>query len=79
MFKSILTIFGIALLPFVLYGLHRWCLRLERLGYIYYRTKSTGSGIPGAVFEVDKLIRPSSEHIVQTLDGEIDPQTQDGE
>jgi hypothetical protein len=80
MFKSILVITGIVLLPVVLYGLHRFCLRLEDSGYIYYRTKpSGGGGIAGAVFEFDKLIRPSTEHVVATLDGEHESQTVDGE
>jgi len=79
MFKSILIIAGVFLIPVVLYGLHRFCIRLEERGYIYYRTKSSGSGLAGAVFEVDKLIRPSTEHVVATLDSEHESQTQDGE
>ena len=80
MLKSILMIAGILLSPVMLYGLHRLLVSLENSGYIYYRTKpSGGGGIAGAVFEVDKLIRPSIEHVVATLDGEQETQTVDGE
>jgi hypothetical protein len=79
MLKPLLIIVGIVLIPAILYGLHRLCIGLEELGYIYYRTKPSGSGVAGAVFEVDKLIRPNIEQIVATLDGEQESQTQDGE
>jgi hypothetical protein len=79
MFKSILMITGILMSPVILYGLHRFFIRLEERGYIYYRTKPSGGGIAGAVFEFDKLIRPSTEHVVSTLDGEHETQTVDGE
>lgn len=79
MLNVILIIVGVTLAPLGLYGLHRFCIQLEERGYIYYRNKPEGGGVAGAVFEMDKLIRPSSEHVVQTLDGENQSQTQDGE
>lgn len=79
MIKSALTIGALLLIPIVLFGIHRFCIRLEERGYIYYRTKPSGSGVAGAVFEIDKLIRPSTEHVVSTLDGEHESQTQDGD
>lgn len=60
------------------YGLHKWLLSLERRGYIYYREKPRG-GSGGALFELDKLTRPSVEHVVEAMDGEVESQEHDGE
>ena len=58
--------------------LHRWLISLEDRGYIYYRTRSRGSG--GGVFmELDKLTRPSVEHVQKAMDTEVESQEIDGE
>lgn len=60
------------------YRLHRWLISLEDRGYIYYRTKPRGGG--GGVFmELDKLIRPSVEHVQKAMDTEVESQENDGE
>ena len=46
-------------------GMHRVLLTLEKRGYIYYREKPRGGGMAGAMFEMDKLTRPSIEHVVK--------------
>src|SRR5262245_26398735 len=49
------------------WGLHRLCIRLEEWGYIYYRQSSggRGSGIGSVFLELDRLTRPSVEHVVE--------------
>ena len=55
---------GCALLVFLL---HRLCLRLEARGFLYYRRRPEGS--MSSVFqEVDRLTRPSIEHVEEFRD-----------
>jgi hypothetical protein len=49
--------------------LHRMCIRLEDAGYLYYRRRPTGGGGGGGVFqELDRLTRPSIQHVVEVHD-----------
>ncbi|MBC8355043.1 MAG: hypothetical protein H8E66_23945 [Planctomycetes bacterium] len=73
-------IVGIGLLLLVGIGwlLHRFAIRLEDAGYIYYREKSSGGG--GSVFgELDKLVRPSIRHTIEAQDTRIEQIEIDGE
>lgn len=47
--------------------LHRLCLKLEQWGYLYYRQRPTGSSA-GVFLEMDRLVRPSIQHIVEAED-----------
>jgi hypothetical protein len=50
-----------------LYGLHRLCLHLESQGKLYYRNRS-GGGAGNVLQPLDRLTRPSIEHVEQTED-----------
>lgn len=52
---------------------HRFLISLEERGYIYYRKKSPGSS-GGVFFEIDKLTRPSIEHVERAMDAKIESQ-----
>jgi hypothetical protein len=52
--------------------LHRICVRLEDAGYLYYRTRGPGGGLSGAFYELDRLTRPSIEHVVEAEDTSTD-------
>lgn len=69
---------AICLVAFAGYRLHLWLIKLEERGYIYYRTKSRGSG-SGVFFEIDKLTRPSIENTQKAMDLEVESQTNEGE
>lgn len=57
---------GVAVLATALYGLHRLALKLDELGYLYYRTQPKGGNRMGSVLmEFDKLARPSVEHTLE--------------
>lgn len=60
----------LAISAFLLYGLHRLCILLEDHGYMYYRKRSEGGGgaAAGVMMDVDKVIRPSTEHVVEAKD-----------
>lgn len=60
------------------HGLHRWLISLEDRGYIYYRKRPRG-GSSGVFFELDKLTRPSIEHVQKAMDSEVESQENDGE
>ena len=50
---------------------HRICTRLEDAGYLYYRkNKGGGGGVTGALSELDKLTRPSIQHVIEVEDTE---------
>ena len=69
---------AIVLIVWLLYRLHHLSIYLEDRGYIYYRTKPRGGG--GSVFsEIDKLTRPSIEHVERAMDTEVESQENDGE
>lgn len=65
--------------PACLYGLHRFAIHLEDRGYIYYRNKPAGGGMSGAMFEMDKLTRPSVEHVAKAQEFQAESQEHDGD
>ena len=76
--KILLGILGLMAIGGLLYLLHRWAIVLEDRGYIYYREKPQGGG-SNVLFEMDKLTRPSVEHVQQVYDGEHESQENDGD
>ncbi len=52
------------------WGFHRLCLHLEKRGYLYYRTRSKGGGggLAGVFHDMDRLTRPSVEHVIRVQD-----------
>lgn len=77
--KTLGWIAAIALIVGLALRLHRWLISLEDRGYIYYRTRSRGSGGGGVFMELDKLTRPSVEHVQKAMDTEVESQEIDGE
>lgn len=47
---------------------HRVCTMLEEAGYLYYRKSGSGGGGGGVLYELDRLTRPSIEHVVEAQD-----------
>lgn len=47
---------------------HRICTRLEEAGYLYYRKSGGGGSAGGVLYELDKLTRPSVEHVIDVQD-----------
>lgn len=68
----------IALLAFIVWLLHRLCIRLEKAGYLYYREASKG-GAGGVIYELDRLTRPSIEHVIEVQDPVVMEDEIDGE
>ncbi|HRX80267.1 MAG TPA: hypothetical protein P5307_14450 [Pirellulaceae bacterium] len=69
---------GAILLTGVIWLLHRFAIRLEEAGYIYYREQPRGGG--GSVFgELDRLVRPSIQHTIDVKDVRIEQAENDGE
>ena len=57
------------------WGLHRFCIALEERGYLYYRKGPEGGGGAGGVLtELDRLTRPSIEHVVEVSDERVHKQ-----
>lgn len=66
MLIAICIIAGIAGLTAGLYGLHRLALKLDEMGYLYYKTQPQGGNrLGGVLMEFDKLARPSVEHSLE--------------
>jgi hypothetical protein len=59
---------GLIALPVVLYGLHRFCLRLEERGYLYYKYKQPKPGGTPAFLEFQKFIQPNVQEAVEALE-----------
>lgn len=73
---------GLVCLVLVVLGirfLHRFLIRLEEHGYIYYREKPEGGSGGATLFELDKLTRPSVEHVQQAMDTKVQTDENDGE
>lgn len=74
---TIQIIIAFVTVPFVLYGLHRLCLYLERRGWIFYmhrRPESTGAGVCIALQEI---IEPSARQIIQVDEEVVEGDAQD--
>ena len=69
---------GIIVTAIAGYSLHRWLLSLERRGYINY-LKKPRSGGGGVFFELDKLTRPSIEHVSRAMETDVESQENEGE
>jgi hypothetical protein len=63
-----LWIAALVALPFVLWGLHRFCLRLEERGYLYYLHKKPTPGGSSALLGMQEFIQPNAQQIVEALD-----------
>lgn len=50
------------------YGLHRFCLYLERRGYMYYWHTKPQGGISSALLDLRELIQPSVRHVMELKD-----------
>ena len=61
---------GIGLLVAAGWGLHRFCIALEEHGYLYYRKRPQGGGstMSGLLTDLDRLTRPSIQHVVEMRD-----------
>ena len=62
-----MVIVGILALPAVLYALHRFALRLERLGYIDY-TKVSPRSAAGCLTPFQTAIEPPARHVLEIQD-----------
>jgi len=60
-------VFAAGVLAGLAWAFHRICTKLEEAGYLYYR-KSSGNGGGGVLYELDRLTRPSIEHVVEMHD-----------
>jgi hypothetical protein len=54
-------------LPVVVYGMHRFALRLERLGYIDY-TRVTPRSVAGCLAPFQTAIEPPAKHVLEVQD-----------
>lgn len=59
---------GIAVLVALGWLFHRVCTRLEEAGYLYYRKKQGSGGGSNVLMEMDKLTRPSVQHVIEAED-----------
>ncbi len=63
---------GLVCVVVILKLLDRLLLRAEEKGWIYYRKKSAGGiisgAIGGAMQELDRFVRPSAEHRIEAED-----------
>ncbi len=58
---------------------HRVCTRLEEAGYLHYRKSEGSGGGGGALYELDKLTRPSIKHVIEAQDVIKDEENIDGD
>jgi len=76
--KTFACVSALLLIAGLVHRLHYWLISLEDRGYIYYRTKPRGGG--GSVFlELDKMTRPSVEHVQKAMDTVFESQENRGE
>lgn len=71
----------LAALPLVglcLFGLHHFCLYLERKGLLFYRDRQPTGGGGNALLGMQSFIEPSAEHVI-TVNEERDELEEDGE
>ena len=65
---SLFAVVAAAAVALTVWGLHRLAIALEDRGYLYYRRPGTGGGGGGVLHEIDRLTRPSVQHIVEAED-----------
>lgn len=70
-----LLLWSLALCGLIVAGwlLHRLCIHLEDAGYMYYRKRGSGGGSPviGTMMEVDKITRPTVQHVIEAREQNI--------
>ena len=76
--QIIAWLMGFMLLGVAVFGLHRCLVSLENRGYIYYLKKPRWGG-GGGFLELERLIRPSIEHVQKANDVIVESQENDGE
>ena len=76
--QAILWFMGLILVAVAIVGLHRGLVSLEKRGYIYYREKPRGGG-GSAFLELDRLVRPSIEHVQRADDVIVESQKNAGD
>lgn len=60
---------GVAVLAVAgVYGLHRFCLYLERRGYMYYWHTKPQGGISSALLDLREMVQPSVRHVMEVKD-----------
>jgi hypothetical protein len=74
---GLLCVLALPLSGLAAWGLYRLSKRLEKAGLLAQRERS-GAGA-GLLFELDKLTRPSIEHVAQTQDEHVVSDEQGGE
>ena len=67
--SCLLAVLSLLALVAAVWGLHRLCIALEERGYLYYRKKPEGGGTgAGLLADLDRLTKPSIQHVVETKD-----------
>lgn len=61
---AVRVVLVLALVVAAAYLAHRGLMAMERRGWVYYRTKGTGSMGAAALFSLDEAFRPSSAQAV---------------
>ena len=58
---------GILAIGIALFLLDRLLLWMERKGWVYWRktTRSTGPGVGNALLEIQSLVEPSAQHVLE--------------
>ena len=75
-FRWVLVAIGTAL---VLWGLDRMCLWLESRGWLYYRrVKPSSSSLGTALLELQSILEPSRQHVIEARLEEDDEQADSG-
>lgn len=68
-----------AVIVMALYGLHRLGLWAERRGWIYYRPRRGGTNaIADAAFELQTVMKPSTQHVREAQRREPSTEDEDG-
>jgi hypothetical protein len=58
-------IFWLIAAPFVVYGVHRFLLRLEERGYVYYWNKQPKPGGGSSFLPLQEFIQPEMHHVIE--------------
>ncbi len=79
----VLGVVGVVCILGVLKLLHRLLLRAEEKGWIYYRKKSAGGiisgAIGGAMKRLDEFVRPSAEYRAQAEEPVVEEDEKGGD
>ena len=80
---STVGVVGLVGIVFLLKWLDKLLLRAEEKGWIYYRKKSAGGSVSGAIgaamTEVDRIVRPSAEYRIEAEDPVVEEDEKGGE